>query len=201
MAEGQGRKGGDATGGKTMTIHRDQVWEITKMLCAQRQIDPWLQMAFNEQESDKDDHNPLLYDPSIPRMENAFRERYIDHKKNYATTTAIMLASSFGIRQMLGESLLELGWFISDFARQNDSYRATYGNDPMHYQNVIDAINRYCVEPSEQIATGIDWYLKKLKAAGGDQDKAILYYNGGGRPEYKSELLARIPKLQSIYKQ
>jgi hypothetical protein len=183
-----------------MTIHRDDVWRLTLQLCSQRNVDPWLQMAFNEQECDKLAGNPLIYDLSIPRMENGFRERYIDHKRTYPTTTAIMLASSFGARQMLGESLLELGWFAADLAAQNDKYRATYNNDPLHYLGIIDAINRYCVDPAEQIATGIDWYLKKLKAAGGDQDKAILFYNGGGRPEYKIELLARIPKLQQVYK-
>jgi hypothetical protein len=181
-----------------MTIHRDQVWQLTKMLCAQRSIDPWLQMAFNEQEGEKDKTNPLLYRPDVTRLEQNYYRRYIV-AMNYATTTEGLLAMSWGIRQMMGESLREIGWFAANLARQNDAYRATYNNDPMHYLGIVDSLNRYCVEPSEQIATGIDWYLKKLKAAGGDQDKAILYYNGGGRPGYKDELLARIPKLQSIY--
>ena len=182
-----------------MQLHRDEVWAVTKQVCAERHIDPFLQMAFNEQEADKVPGNALLYDAAIPRMENGFRERYIDHKKNYPTTTAIILASSFGFRQMLGQSLLELGWFAADFARQNDAYRTTYNNDPMHYLGIIDAINRYCVDPYQQIAAGVDWYLKKLKIAGGDQGKAILFYNGGGRPEYRDELLTRVGPLKLIY--
>jgi soluble lytic murein transglycosylase-like protein len=38
---------------------------------------------------------------------------------------------------------------------------------------------------------------QKLGFAGGNMEKALLFYNGGGNPNYPTEVLARVEKYKS----
>lgn len=180
-----------------MTIHRDQVWEICKVVGAQKTVDPLLLLAINEQESEKAGRNSLLYRGDVARLEQGYYRRYTE-KHDWATTTEALLAMSYGIPQMMGLSLYELGWFDREFKRQSLDYQARY-IEPMSEENVPKALNRYCVNFSDQVQTEADHFLKKLKLAHGETHKALLFWNGGGNPKYPDEVLIRIPSLKLIY--
>lgn len=102
------------------------------------------------------------------RAEPAFDERYV--KPMHKTPTEEWARSmSWGLMQLMGEAARERG-----------------------YTGPIAAL----CDP----ATGLEWgciHLKgKLQAAGGDVAKALLLWNGGGNPNYPSEVLARLKNYQ-----
>jgi soluble lytic murein transglycosylase-like protein len=75
---------------------------------------------------------------------------------------------SWGLMQLMGEVAREMG------------FTGTY-------------LSQLCDPP-----IGLLWGCKKLAqcldAKGGDPEKALLMWNGGGNPNYANEVLARIKK-------
>jgi hypothetical protein len=155
-------------------------------------------LAICEQESEKAGRNSLLYRGDVMRLEQNYYRRYTE-PLSWATTTEALLAMSFGIPQMMGLSLYELGWFDEEFHRQSPEYQVCY-IQPMGEENVPKALNRYCVSFTDQVQTEADHFAKKLKAAKGDLREALLFWNGGSNPHYPDEVLRRIPPLKLIYK-
>lgn len=105
------------------------------------------------------------FNPWAIRFEPTFFDHYIA-PQHLRPTEAYGRAFSYGVMQIMGQTARELG-FAGQF------------------------LVALC-DPQ----TGIEYGCKKLKQcltrAAGDVTKALLYYNGGGRPEYATEVLARL---------
>lgn len=146
-------------------------------------FDPLLIMAIVEQESS--------YDESEVRLENGFYRKYT-RPLQYSTTTEILLAASYGLMQVMGESLKELGFFSSWFEKQTTEAKAFLG-DPLCEVAVPKAINAYMVHPEWQIEWGCQWLARKRSIAQGDTWKMLLYWNGS--PDYPHRVLEIQKKL------
>lgn len=82
-----------------------------------------------------------------------------------------------------------------------DIFYCSYGLMQTMYPVIIETFpeqagllafpTRLC-DPEIGLPLGMRLFDKKLKQAGGDRRKALLYWNGGGNPNYPDEVLARI---------
>jgi len=105
------------------------------------------------------------------RMEKGFLSKYIFPMKEFqegklTPTEAYTRAMSWGLMQVMGQVARELGFtghFLSELCAPMNSIE--YG----------------CMK----LAAG-------MKRHDGDETKALLAYNGGGRAEYATEVLARV---------
>ena len=109
------------------------------------------------------------WDPYASRFEPGFLSRYVKPKNPSAPTThEINQATSFGLCQVMGGVALELGWQSGSLLR--------------------------LVDPD----IGVDFGCRKLqecfKRYPGDDEKALLAYNGGGNPDYGKQVLGRMEK-------
>jgi hypothetical protein len=150
-----------------------------------------------EQESVDPDDSTVYRDKSA-RLEQGFYTHYTE-QENYSTTTEVLLATSYGLTQMLGESLKETGYFDWWFAHQTPVSQAFLGF-AMQDIAVVKAINEYMEHPEWQVERGCMWLDKKRKLAHGDLDKALDYYNGDMTGKYRALVKGRRDKLVTIYK-
>src|SRR5689334_21840824 len=79
-----------------------EVYKLCKFYVPKYGIDPVLMLGLVEQESS--------YEDDAARLENAFYHRYTA-PDSLATTSEILLACSFGLTQLMGESLKEMKFF------------------------------------------------------------------------------------------
>lgn len=136
-------------------------------------LPPELVCAVIEQESN--------WQPWATRYEPQFFTRYIEPMATQGklvargacslATEAQLRSCSFGLMQIMGEVAREIG-FKRDFL--------TALCDPV---------------------TGLEWGCKHLASriahSGGNVEKALLLWNGGGRPAYVQEVLARVEKYKT----
>ena len=109
------------------------------------------------------------WNPWAMRFEPMFLAHYVKPSLPEAPTTGeIARATSWGLMQIMGQVALESGF------------------EGRFYSELCDP------------AVGLLWGSKKLQhcldARGGDQEKALLMWNGGGNPEYPNQVLARMRK-------
>lgn len=175
-----------------MILTKDQAYKLCSKEGIAFKVDPLLIMAIIEQESS--------YDTEATRLENAFDTR-VRKKYNYATTTEILMGCSYGLMQMLGDSLLAVGYLKSRFYEMSAQAQRFYDNDPMHEIAFVKAINGLMVTPEDQVHWGAKWFVdeKLNRLAKGDINKALLFWNGGGNPNYPTEVLNRMVGLRAIY--
>jgi len=131
------------------------------------------------------------WDPSIARLEQGFYRRYTE-PLTYATTSEVLLSASYGIMQMMGLSLMELGYFEWYFDQLPLGMKNLLER-PRSQLAIPSAIDYYCVTVDVMIEWGIKWFKKKLELACGDIPKALQLWNGGGNPNYAKEVLAKTP--------
>jgi soluble lytic murein transglycosylase-like protein len=79
-------------------------------------------------------------------------------------------ATSWGLMQVMGQSARELG------------YR--------------EFIPELC-DPASGLYWGCKIFTRKLECTGGDYQKALQLWNGGGNPNYAAEVMARAPKYKT----
>ncbi len=182
-----------------MTFTQDQVWAVVKKIAPKYALDPYLVMAICQQESAKVKGQPTLYDPAIARLEQGVYARTTS-AMDYASTTEVLLAASWGVMQMMGVSLLGQGFFERRFALLSPSEKVWLA-EPMSQYHVVKALNEYDVVLDQMLEEGCQFFKEqKLDKVGGDVAKALLRWNGGGNQQYDDEVLARIPKLKAILK-
>lgn len=133
------------------------------------QLDPMLLLAICEQESS--------YLSDAVRLENGFLRKYV-MPLPCDTITKIMLATSYGLMQTMGESLRELGWLCTD-----------------DYTVCTNSINAYLRDPALQVDCGAQWFTRKLKAACGNVEKALGFWNGDRTGMYALDVLNKRKKL------
>ena len=113
------------------------------------------------------------WNPWAIRYEPGFFEHYVKPLLDSTTisvTEAQIRAISWGLMQTMGQSVREIGF-----------------NGPM----------ASLCDPQTGILWGCKLFTKKLGFAGGDTEKALLLWNGGGRPAYVQEVLARVEKYKT----
>jgi soluble lytic murein transglycosylase-like protein len=104
------------------------------------------------------------------RFEPAFERRYIHPALPQAPSTEEMAkAVSWGLMQVMGEVARENG-FAGPFASLCD--------------------------PGTGIEIGCKVLAHKLAVNEGNVERALLAWNGGGRPQYAAEVLARVQKYR-----
>ncbi|MEW6511843.1 MAG: hypothetical protein AB1428_12900 [Bacteroidota bacterium] len=179
-------------------MHRDQVWELCKTIAPPYAFEPILILAICEQES-RDPQNPLEYRDRAARLEQGFYINYVE-RENLATTSEILLASSYGLTQMMGLSLRAVGYFDWWFAEQTAPMQTFLGN-PFSEIAIPKAINAYMINPPWQVERGCMWLKKKREKTGGDAVKMLRYWNGdiSGAKHYAEDVLGRRDKLRGIY--
>lgn len=146
-------------------------------------FDPLLVMAIACVESN--------YDESEVRLENGFYRKYT-RPLTYTTTTEILLAASYGLTQLMGESLREAGFF-SWWLKQQAGDVQTFLGDSLSELAVPKALNEYMLHPEWQVQYGCMWLAKKKNIAKGDTWKTLLYWNGS--PDYPPKVLDIFKKL------
>jgi soluble lytic murein transglycosylase-like protein len=112
------------------------------------------------------------WNPWSIRYEPAFYEHYVLPILKTTTigpTEAQARAFSWGLMQTMGQTVRELG-FTGNLASLCD--------------------------PSVGILWGCKVFAHKLEAAGGNVEKALLLYNGGGNADYPSQVLAKVEKYR-----
>jgi soluble lytic murein transglycosylase-like protein len=108
-----------------------------------------------------------------PRFEPRFKAEYID-KLNLPEPEAQYRSTSWGPMQLMGECAREMG-----------------------YEGALPDLQI----PVKGINWGCKWLKKKLEEAGGFTERGLLYYNGGGNPNYGMEVMALAEKYdESLYK-
>ncbi len=188
-----------------------QVWEVCKVVAPKLEIDAYLAMALCEQECShkigkgKEARFDITkYDASVSRLEQNFYDRYT-RDFEYSTGVETLLASSYSVMQMMGESLRECtdpsgrNFFEWYFWQQAETVRENLLFIPMSPVCVINAIDFYCDHLDISIEWGCRWFLKKKKLASGSVQLALQYWNGGSNKNYSKEVLERIPRLQKTF--
>jgi len=104
------------------------------------------------------------WNPWAIRFEPAFYEKYVK-PMNLSDTEEYARSFSWGLMQTMGEVVRELGY-----------------KGPMA---------QLC-DPEVSLEWGCKVFKKKLDRANGDVRRALLFWNGGGRPAYADEVLARV---------
>ena len=99
------------------------------------------------------------------RYEPAFFTRYVAPQVNLSDTERHARAFSWGLFQVMGQVARERG-YTGEF------------------------LSSLCL-PENGIAVGLKFLKHLLDISEGDETKALLKWNGGGRPEYATEVLAR----------
>lgn len=110
------------------------------------------------------------WEPAAIRWEPGFFARYITKQNLTNQTEATARAISWGLMQVMGQVARESG------------FKGRY-------------LSEMC-DPETGITVGCKVFASKLARAGGDLRKALLFWNGGGRPSYADEVLARISKYK-----
>lgn len=154
-------------------------------IAPQFELDPVLALALCQQESD--------YRHDAARLEQGFYRRYTE-KDSLATTAEVLLACSYGLMQTMGQILREHGYF-QYFLDINNRSNALNFRQPLSPIAICKGIDWYMERPREQVLWGCKHLRKKIDLAKGDIRKALLFWNGGGRPEYPDEVLEKFTKL------
>jgi len=104
------------------------------------------------------------------RYEPAFYARYVA-KQALTPTEKTARSISWGLFQTMGEAVREAG-----------------------YKGDLAAL----CDPDTGITWGLAVFQRKLALANQDVPRALLFWNGGGNPNYATEVLARVPKYSNL---
>lgn len=161
-----------------MNVSESDIWQLCKKEGQNQNLDPFLLIGVCRQEARRT-HEGLYVCDSI-RLEQGFFYTYID-KGNYDPVTKIILSTSFGVMQMMGESLRELGLLPAE------EFRST------------EWIGEYCKNPGLQVQSGCSWLIKKIAIAQGNIEKGLLFWNGGSNTAYPASVLKHRFESTQLY--
>jgi soluble lytic murein transglycosylase-like protein len=105
------------------------------------------------------------------RYESGFFDRYIMPLNIAVPTEARSRAFSWGLMQVMGQVAREHG-----------------------FQGFLSLL----CDPEQGVEIGCKVFAAKLDAARGETERALQLWNGGGNPEYASQVLARIANYEHI---
>jgi hypothetical protein len=161
---------------RKVPVDRDSVYALCKTIAPKYGYIPLMVLAQIEQESS--------YQEGAIRLEEGFLVKYVEPHPtlgHLAPCVQVLMASSFGFGQLMGESLYEIGYFFA-----------------LDTLSVAMKLDEYVGSPDQQIDTMCK-FLQKKQAAGTDHslDAALTRYNGSS--DYPSLVYARFNKLKGIY--
>lgn len=170
-----------------MKLDRILVFDLCKTYGSKYGFDPFLIMALVEQESGCDPHRP--------RLEPRFHTRFIEKQLDFSIPVETLLSISFGLTQMMGESLRLAGYFDWHWGKSDKQY----GTEAMSRAAFIIALDEYVNHPEWQIEWGCKWLSEKRKKSGGSDIKMLGLWNGDQSGKYAQEVLIRIPALKKEF--
>jgi hypothetical protein len=143
-----------------------QAYDICRLEASRVNVDPVLAMAVVLTESGCDDQ--------AVRLENGFYRRYMA-KQTFTAPVKILLSTSYGLMQTMGETLRTMGYFPPI----------------MDSRNVAEAIDRYLASPQMQVAWGCQFLSSIITRKQGDIVASLLTWNGGADPEYPARVFSK----------
>ena len=147
--------------------------QICQEVAPKYDLDPLLVLAVIEQES--------MYSPKIPRLENDYYRKYVHRNPQLAhlsPVTKTLFASSYGLGQMMGLSLFEVGAI------------PTVVYDVQVFLWFVD----YCENVRLQIETACQWLVAK-KRIGVTHSVVDMLRRYNGSSEYPPKVLERYRRL------
>lgn len=171
-----------------MIIDKDTVRTTCKKIAPKHKLEWELVYAVCLQESERTKKGE--FNPEMARLENNYYRKYVANNLEFASTSEGLLAMSWGIMQMMGLSLLELGFFPWYFNQCSPSMQALLGKSTSQFA-IPSALDAYVVNVEWMIEWGCRLLVKKISAAGGDIPKGLLRWNGGGNPQYNGEVMEK----------
>lgn len=176
-----------------MTITKEQVFETCKIIAPVHQFDPLLIQAVCLQEGGRNKDGTFA--PNRARLENGFYSRYVE-KNDWATTSEILFAASYGVMQTMGLELLRMGFFEFYFNQCSAGLKAVL-KTPRSQFAIPSGIDAFCENINWQIEFGCKLMAEKRKSAKGDIPQMLLNWNGGSNKNYPIEVLAKLEKLKA----
>lgn len=170
-----------------MIFTRGQVFDVCRKIAPKYNFEVELIQALCLQEGGKNKAGAFV--PDRARLELGFYSHYTEGM-GIPTSTECLLAISYGVTQMMGESLREAHYFDDYFARQSDE-RKILLNNPMSQIAVVKAIDDYCENLTDQIEYGCKWLSKKRDMAGNNVIKMLGFWNGDTSGKYANEVLGK----------
>ena len=149
-------------------MKQDKVREIVNEIAPAFHLETNFVMAIIEQESS-------FREDSL-RFELGFMRKYLS-KFDLLLTQKILLSTSYGLMQVMGQSLNEMGYF-GTITKENNN-------------DLVKELEHFMSTPKVQIKCGCEWYVRKLRIANGDTHTALQYWNGGGNKNYADEVLLK----------
>lgn len=150
-------------------MNKQDVYSICRKIAPLHNFDPILILAICEQESN--------YETHARRLEQGFYWKYTRNSPVFNDVDEVLLAASWGLMQMMGESLNAVNFF-------------------QDYPTVYDALFAYLDAPEKQIETGCRWLGKKRFAANGDIKTMLGLWNGDKTGAYAKQVLERYERLK-----
>jgi soluble lytic murein transglycosylase-like protein len=150
-----------------------------KRIAASAGLDPTLICAIIEQESAWDTY------AIRPESESGFMTRYGAEYQRQVKASA---------------TAIDDRWI-----RFEDVFYCSYGLMQTMYPVIIESFRETAVllkyptmlcDPETGVGLGCRLFARKMKQAGSDLNKALLYWNGGGNKAYPSEVLARMDRYR-----
>ena len=165
----------------------EEVFEIARTIAKGTKFDPLLVTAVCQQESSFDHH--------AVRLEQGFYRRYVE-KMELASTSEVLLSASYGLMQVMGLTLLELGYFKWFLAWNNEQPGAVELTESDSQMTVVKGIDEFMKRPDWQVLWGVRTLEAKSKMTTGVH-QTLLAYNGGGNLHYPDEVLSKLNQLQT----
>jgi hypothetical protein len=175
-----------------MIFTREQVFDACERVAPSFNFEVELVQALCLQEGGRKKDG--CFAPDRARLENGFYSRYTE-KQNLPTTTEILLAASYGVTQMMGESLRLAGYFEDYFNCQTQAVQQLLGS-PLSQIAVVKAIDDYCENLMDQITYGCKWLSKKREMAGPNIVKMLGFWNGDLSGKYADEVLGKYHSIK-----
>ena len=142
-------------------MKKSEVLALIHPVSVQYDMDPLFLLALCERESSCDE--------SEVRLENGFYRRY-SRPMAFLASTEVLLSASYGLTQVMGEVLYELGYFGGA------------------KDNVAALIDAYMAKPELHIEYACR-LIERIKKTATHPRQILLRYNGGGNPNYPTEVM------------
>ena len=172
-----------------MKFTKEQVYQACKDIAPKYEFDPKLIYAVCLQEGEKDGKN---FEPDVARLEQGYYRKYVEPKNELATTTEVLLSASYGVMQMMGQSLREAKYFDWYYMVSKEMYGLTF---PLSEIAVPKAINYFCVNLDVMITWGCEWMSFKRKLAKGDTNRMLGLWNGDLSGKYAKEVITKFNQI------
>jgi len=169
---------------------KQQVWEACQKIAPNYNFDPKLIFAICLQESEQKKDGS--FSPDVARLEQGYYRKYVEPLE-LATTSEVLLSASYGITQMMGLSLKEVGYFDWYYRQCTLDMQKLLGH-PLSQFAIPSAIDAYVVNLDWMINFSCKYLNRKRELAKGDLWLTLKYWNGSSN--YPDKVLAKMKGLQ-----